>query len=223
MSASTTTDFAGIIDTIAPLLAEAQAEREILARDLSVLRQSIQQKEDVIKRAVTVIFQTEVVDGMREALRQQQERKEQIKAAKVKFEQILSSLVMSQELISQKRRFYRTQMQEWDETISWTKAGIQRVVEEASKSNKEVIHCLESQLKEIRYREWRVEGDLKEVDERVIGYRLLLSLAELGSPGISTLLANSERHELFLFDMIAEIRTVSAYLSQLISCKTNQT
>ena len=84
-------------------------------------------------------------------------------------------------------------------------------VEEASKSNKEVIHCLETQLKEVRFRAWRVEGDLKQADELVVGYRFLLSLAELGSPGISNLLANFEGHELSLFDMIAEIRRVSAY------------
>ncbi|RFN47522.1 hypothetical protein FIE12Z_8239 [Fusarium flagelliforme] len=207
MSASTKTNFAGIIDTIAPLLAEAQAEKEILARDLSMLRQSIRDNEDAIERAVTATIQNGVVDGMRETLKQQEERKDQIKVAKVNFEQDPLLPLMTQDLMSQIRRFHDTQIQECDVTISRTKDEIQRVVEEASESNKGVIRRLKAELKENRYGAWRKEGDLKKVDERLIGYRLFTSLAELGSSGISTLIINSERRELFLFDMIAEVRT----------------
>lgn len=222
ISASTTTIFVNIVDTIAPVLVELEARKESLTCDLSVLRQSIRDKEDAIKRAVTATVQTEVIDSMRRALRKHEGEREQIEIAKGDFEQSLSTFKMTQDMISYNYQGYNTQIREWDEIISRTETEIQHAVEEALRSNKVEIDDLKAALEKDKCRAWRLEGDVKETNDHLKSCRLCTSLGQLGSPGISTLMANLERHGVFLFHMIAEVRTVCSYLSRLIDCTTNQ-
>ena len=135
-SASATTIFANLVDAIAPVLVELEARKESLTCDLSILRQSIRDKEDAIKRTVTATVQTEVIDSMRGALRKHEEEREQMQIAKGNFEQSLSTFKMTQDMISYIYQGYNTQIQEWDEIILRTKTEIQHAVEEALRSNK---------------------------------------------------------------------------------------